>query len=387
MPSPLLTPRFSALPPLSLYIHMPWCVRKCPYCDFNSHEIKTGLPEIAYIDALVADLTADLPRVWGRPVESVFIGGGTPSLFSPEAIDRLISQLRALLMLKPTIEFTLEANPGTMEAHKFAEFRALGINRLSIGIQSFNDDALRALGRIHGRAEGIAAAEIAHRAGFTNFNLDLMFGLPQQTPAQAVDDIDTAIALNPTHLSYYQLTLEPNTAFAHNPPTLPDDELTWEIQQRGQARLAQAGFAQYEVSAYARGDHRCWHNMNYWRFGDYLGLGAGAHAKITDAAQQAIFRLHKLKHPKDYLAAANKIAGETRLAANELPFEFMMNALRLADGFETPVFSERTGLPITAIEKPLRRAEEQGLLEWTIQRVRPTERGYAHLNTLLQLFM
>ena len=379
--------RFTALPPLALYIHIPWCVRKCPYCDFNSHELKTGLPEQEYINALIADLTADLPRVWGRPVESVFIGGGTPSLFSAEALDSLFSQLRALLMLKPTAEVTLEANPGTMEASKFGEFRALGINRLSIGIQSFNEDALRSLGRIHGRAEAIAAAEIAHKAGFSNFNLDLMFGLPAQTTAQALEDVATAIQLNPTHISYYHLTIEPNTAFAHHPPSLPDEDSAWEIQQQGQALLAQHGFMQYEVSAYARDGYQCWHNLNYWRFGDYLGIGAGAHAKITDAAQQGIFRLHKIKHPNAYLAQPDKIAGSARLSTAETPFEFMMNALRLADGFETPLFTERTGLPITVIEKTLRQAETQGLLEWSIQRIRPTTRGYAHLNSLLQLFM
>lgn len=378
---------FTALPPLALYVHIPWCVRKCPYCDFNSHEAKADIPERAYVRALVDDLTADLPRVWGRPVESIFIGGGTPSLFAPETLDELFSNLRALLPIKPTAEITLEANPGTIEARKFREFRALGINRLSIGVQSFNQQHLERLGRIHGRKEAIVAAELAHASGFDNFNLDLMFGLPEQTPAQARDDIETAIALQPTHLSYYHLTIEPNTYFHRHPPVLPDEERVWDIQHAGQSRLAEKGFLQYETSAYAKAGHQCWHNLNYWRFGDYLGIGAGAHAKITDAQHQRITRLHKHRHPKDYMAAANHIAGETHITRVDAPFEFMMNALRLNDGVEASLFSERTGLPISVVEQPLRQAEQRGLVEWTMERIRPTERGRRFLNDLLQLFL
>jgi len=378
---------FTALPPLSLYVHIPWCVRKCPYCDFNSHEAKAALPERDYVRALVDDLTADLPRVWGRPVESVFIGGGTPSLFAPETLDELLSQLRALLPIRPAAEITLEANPGTVEARKFREFRALGINRLSIGVQSFNQQHLERLGRIHGRKEAIAAAEIAHASGFDNFNLDLMFGLPDQTTAEARDDVETAIALEPAHISYYHLTIEPNTYFHHHPPALPDEERVWDIQQAGQLRLAERGYMQYETSAYAKTGRQCWHNLNYWRFGDYLGIGAGAHAKITDAQQQRITRLHKLRHPKDYLSAANHIAGETHVTRADAPFEFMMNALRLTDGVEASLFTQRTGLPISMVEKPLREAERRGLVEWTVERIRPTEQGRRFLNDLLQLFL
>jgi oxygen-independent coproporphyrinogen-3 oxidase len=379
--------RFTALPPLSLYVHIPWCLRKCPYCDFNSHEAPAEVPEKAYIQALVADLSYDLPRVWGRPVESIFIGGGTPSLFSPEAFDELLSHIRALLPVRPQAEITLEANPGTFETGKFREFRALGINRLSVGVQSFDPKQLQRLGRIHGRGEALAAAETAHAAGFDNFNLDLMFGLPEQTLAQARDDVATAIALEPSHLSYYNLTIEPNTYFHHAPPPLPDDDMAWEIQQQGQTLLQQAGFLQYEVSAYARAQRQCWHNLNYWRFGDYLGIGAGAHGKITDAQQQRITRLHKLRHPKDYLSQANRIAGETVIGRQDAPFEFMMNALRLNDGVETHLFAERVGLPISVAENALRQAEQQGLLQWTLQRFRATDKGRLFLNDLLQLFM
>jgi len=379
--------RFTALPPLALYIHIPWCVRKCPYCDFNSHEAKQTIPEFDYIDALVADLTADLPRVWGRHVESIFIGGGTPSLFSPEAYDRLFSQLRALLPINPMAEITLEANPGTVEVGKFREFRALGINRLSIGIQSFNEVQLKQLGRIHDRNEAIAAAEAAHTAGFDNFNLDLMFGLPNQSLHEAMQDVQQAIRLQPSHLSYYNLTIEPNTAFAHAPPVLPDDDAVFDIQQSGQALLAEHGYAQYEVSAYARTNRQCWHNLNYWRFGDYLGIGAGAHGKITDAQQQKIFRLHKHRHPKEYLAATNKIAGEQTLSHNDVPFEFIMNAMRLHDGVEASLFTERAGLPITTITPLLQQAEQRGLLEWTAHRLSPTPQGRLFLNDLIALFL
>ena len=295
---------FTAPIPLALYVHIPWCARKCPYCDFNSHEARGPVPESAYVDALLADLEQDLPRVWGRRIESVFIGGGTPSLFSAEALDRLLAGLRARLPLRPDTEITLEANPGAVEQGKFAEFREIGINRLSIGVQSFNDEQLQRLGRIHDRRVAFAAAEAAHVAGLDNFNLDLMFGLPEQTVEQALADIANAVALQPAHLSYYQLTIEPNTRFYQSPPTLPDDETISLMQERTQAELARQGYRQYEVSAYARETRRCRHNLNYWEFGDYLGIGAGAHGKLTDPAAGRIHRLWKLKQPRDYLAMA-----------------------------------------------------------------------------------
>lgn len=379
--------QFSAPPPLSLYVHIPWCVRKCPYCDFNSHEISVDIPATAYVDALLADLEQDLPAVWGRPVSSVFIGGGTPSLLPPEALDRLLSGLRARLKLLPDAEITLEANPGTVEAGRFAEFRAAGINRLSIGVQSFNDDLLERLGRIHGRREALRAAEAAHHADLANFNLDLMFGLPGQSLAQGIDDIATAIALEPAHLSYYQLTLEPNTAFHHRPPTLPAEEDIDAIQRHGQARLAAAGYAQYEVSAYARAGRQCRHNLNYWRFGDYLGIGAGAHAKLTQAAEGRIERLWKKRNPREYLAAMDKVAGRSVLSRSDAAFEFMLNALRLVDGFDTELFSQRTGLALTVVTPALQEAERRGLITWDTQRMCPTPQGRDFLNDLIELFL
>ncbi len=381
---------FTAPLPLSLYIHFPWCVRKCPYCDFNSHELREDLPEQAYIDALLLDLQQDLPMVWGRPIESVFIGGGTPSLISAEGLDRLLSGLRALLGLNPDCEITLEANPGTVEQGRFAEYRAAGINRLSIGIQSFDDDKLKALGRIHSRAEALRAVEAVHAAGLENFNLDLMFGLPGQDVAQAQADLQQAIALAPTHLSWYQLTIEPNTAFAHQPPQVPDDELLWDIQRRGEETLAGAGYGQYEVSAYAREGFRCDHNLNYWRFGDYLGIGPGAHAKITHPAEGRVERLWKQRQPQQWLAQAATpavIAGRRDLNRGDLVLEFMMNALRLRDGFPSALFQEHTGLPITLLEESLREAQRLELVDWQLHKIVPTEGGRNHLNELLQLFM
>ena len=381
---------FTTLPPLSLYVHIPWCVHKCPYCDFNSHEVKDAVPEQAYIDALLADLEQELPAVWGRPVETVFIGGGTPSLFSPDAVDRLLSQLRALLALPATAEITLEANPGTLEAGRFAEFRATGINRLSIGIQSFDDAMLGRLGRIHDARQAIAAAETAHAAGFEEFNLDLMYGLPGQTVAQALADLEQAIALQPTHLSHYQLTIEPNTRFAHTPPVLPDDDEIWEMQLTCQRRLAAAGFENYEVSAYARAGHRCRHNLNYWRFGDYLGIGAGAHGKLSSVQPQRILRSAKLRHPKDYLAkaaGAGRIADEHVLNRREAGFEFMLNALRLNEGFPVALFAQHTGLPLSTVETPLQTAETRGLIGRDIHTIRPTALGRRFLNDLTALFL
>ena len=389
--------QFSESIPLSLYIHIPWCVRKCPYCDFNSHALRQSdeLPERLYVDALLADLEADLPRVWGRRVDTVFIGGGTPSLFSPAAIDRLLSGVRARLPLRPDAEITLEANPGTVEQGRFAEFRAAGISRLSIGIQSFNEQHLQALGRIHGRPEAIRAAQSASQAGFANFNLDLMYGLPEQTPAQALDDLRTAIELAPSHISYYQLTLEPNTLFHRYPPALPDDDVLWDMQERAQALLAEHGYRQYEISAYARTDQpavdrRCAHNLNYWRFGDYLGIGAGAHGKLSDMAEGAVYRLWKRKNPRDFLNYAGQdtnLGGLNRLSEAELPLEFMLNALRLSDGWPLQLFQQRTGLELGAIQAALHEAETRGLLRLTADRAGVTELGQRFLNDALQLFM
>ena len=378
------------VPPLSLYMHLPWCVRKCPYCDFNSHALKEELPESLYIEARLRDLEQDLPKIWGRQVTSVFIGGGTPSLFSAEGIDRLLAGLRARLSILANAEITLEANPGTVEQARFSEYREAGINRLSIGVQSFNDDCLQALGRIHDRREAIRAAEIAHDAGFNNFNLDLMFALPGQTSFSAQKDVEIAIDLEPTHISYYQLTLEPNTLFFNQPPTLPDDEMAWEIQRAGQEQLARADFQQYEVSAYARPGQQCRHNINYWRFGDYLGLGAGAHGKITDASQQNITRLAKCRHPQQYIetaGSASNVQSKRVLTRQDVGLEFMMNALRLTQGFETSLFAAHTGQPITLIEKPLRQAEESGLITWTTDEIKPTVKGQRFLDDLAALFI
>ena len=382
--------QFTTLPPLSLYIHFPWCVRKCPYCDFNSHELKKDLPEQQYIDALLTDLDQELPAIWGRPITSIFMGGGTPSLFSPEAIDKLISGIRARLNINNDIEITMEANPGTAEQSKFNEFYSAGINRLSIGIQSFNDDHLQKLGRIHNRTEAIKAAEIAHDAGFNNFNLDLMFALPEQTLKQAIEDIHNAIDLEPSHISHYQLTIEPNTFFHHHPPVTPDDETSWQIQEQCQAILAEHGYMQYEVSAYAKNKQQCQHNLNYWQFGDYLGIGAGAHDKITHPHQQQIERKWKTKQPQQYLediSAGNAIQGQRTLSRTDAGLEFMMNALRLTDGFDSSLFAQHSGLAINTIEKPLRLAEEKGWLEWQTHWILPTEKGKQYLNDLVALFL
>lgn len=381
---------FSEALPLALYIHLPWCARKCPYCDFNSHELRGPLPEPAYVDALLADLEQDLPRVWGRRIDSVFIGGGTPSLFSAEALERLLSGLRARLPLRPGVEITLEANPGAVEQGRFAEFREIGVNRLSIGVQSFNDGQLQALGRIHDRHAAFTAAEAAHAAGLDNFNLDLMFGLPGQTVEQARADMANAIALQPAHLSYYQLTIEPNTRFYHAPPTLPDDETIDAIQEQAWTELERYGYQRYEVSAYAREGRRCRHNLNYWEFADYLGIGAGAHGKLTDAAAGRIHRLWKVKHPRDYLASAGTaagIGGDESVRETDLPVEFLMNALRLVAGVPATLFSERTGLPLTALEPAWSQARAKGWMEADPDRLQPTPFGLRFLNDLLQGFM
>ena len=381
---------FTATPPLSLYIHIPWCVRKCPYCDFNSHEARDGIPEDAYIDALIADLEQDLPAIWGRTIETVFLGGGTPSLFSPQGIDRLLCDVRARVNLKPDAEITLEANPGTVDHARFKGFREAGINRLSIGIQSFQPELLKKIGRIHNDHEAIAAVEAAHQAGFENFNLDLMFGLPGQTQTQALQDLQTAIALQPTHLSWYELTIEPNTWFHRHPPQRPDDDTLWEMQQAGRTLLESAGFERYEVSAHARKDRQCRHNMNYWQFGDYLGIGAGAHTKISDAATQGITRTAKQRHPRSYLECAHstaRISSSTRLAPQDVLLEFAMNALRLEQGFSPTVFTATTGLSYTDIETIVNRGVADGLLDRGNGIIRATQKGQRYLNELLQQWM
>lgn len=381
---------FTALPPLSLYIHVPWCVRKCPYCDFNSHNSPEQIPEQAYVDALIRDLEQEVPLIWGRSIQSIFIGGGTPSLLSAAAYERLFSAIRALLPLHPAAEITLEANPGTVEASRFRDYRSVGINRLSIGIQSFNNEALTALGRIHDSAQAIKAVEAAHKAGFDNFNLDLMFGLPGQDAAKARHDVETAIALEPAHISYYQLTIEPNTLFYARPPALPDEDPIIDWQLDSQARLAKAGYRQYETSAYAKDKRQCRHNLNYWQFGDYLGIGAGAHGKISSAAPQQIERRVKQKQPQAYLDTAGTEAcllEQTRVDEKEVGFEFMLNAMRLMDGVPTPLFQQHTGVPISTIKQPLQQAEELGLLEHSITRLRPTAKGQRYLNSLIELFL
>ena len=377
--------------PLSLYVHVPWCVQKCPYCDFNSHGLRGELPEAEYVAALIADLEAALPLVWGRRVVSVFFGGGTPSLLSGEAVDTLLAAIRARLPLVYGAEITLEANPGTAESGKFAAFRAAGVNRLSLGIQSFNPAHLKALGRIHDAQEACRAIELAARH-FDSFNLDLMYGLPQQTMTQALADLEQALTFAPSHLSCYQLTLEPNTAFAAAPPALPDPDRCADMQEAIEARLADAGYTHYETSAFAQPGKQCRHNRNYWTFGDYLGIGAGAHSKLTVPTPDGrrILRQMRWKLPKQYLAqvaAGRPIQDEFDVAAEELPFEFMMNALRLNQGFETALFAERTGLPLECIENTLRQAEQDGLIERTLERIAPTRHGQRFLNRLLERFL
>ena len=384
--------------PLSLYLHFPWCVRKCPYCDFNSHAARGDIEEDRYVDALIRDLDYELaatpPTSPLPPLASIFAGGGTPSLFSGRAIGRVLEAVAARLRFAPDIEITLEANPGTADAHHFREYSAAGVNRLSIGVQSLDNAQLKRLGRIHGREEAIAAYRTARAAGFDNINLDLMFALPQQTPGQALSDLRAACALAPEHLSYYQLTLEPNTEFAAHPPPLPDDEAAWAMQLGGQALLADHGYAQYEVSAYAQAGRQCRHNRNYWEFGDYLGIGAGAHGKRSGPA--GIVRRARHKHPRTYLESAGTAAAiqeERTVAQAELPFEFAMNALRLNQGFGTAEFERRTGLAAAALDAALNRARQKGLIEEEGGgeggggQVRASAFGRAHLNALLREFL
>jgi len=375
---------FRVSPPLALYVHVPWCVQKCPYCDFNSHEANGQIPERQYVDALIADLQSALPLIWGRPVVSVFFGGGTPSLLSPAAVDELITAFRTLAMLAPDAEITLEANPGTVEAEKFAGFRAAGVNRLSLGIQSFNDDHLKALGRIHGADEAKRAAQLAGEH-FPAFNLDLMYGLPGQTLEQALSDVDTALTFKPAHLSCYQLTLEPNTRFAAFPPELPEGDTCADMQEAIEIRLAAAGFSNYETSAFAQPGRQCRHNLNYWYFGDYLGIGAGAHSKLT--LHDRVLRQMRWKHPKAYLeniASGNPVQEANEVATTDLPFEFMMNALRLADGFHPSLFEARTAQPLSLILSQLKAAADEGLLEVGPEKIAPTLQGRRFLNVLLE---
>jgi oxygen-independent coproporphyrinogen-3 oxidase len=381
----------NTLPPLSLYVHIPWCVKKCPYCDFNSHEVRGksqgAAPEQDYVQALIADLELALPQIWGRRVYSVFFGGGTPSLFSARAIEELLAAFRARLNLAADAEITLEANPGTFESAKFRDYRACGVNRLSIGIQSFNPAHLQALGRIHDGEEARRAIGMA-QAHFDNINLDLMYALPQQTLDQAQQDIDTAAGFGTAHLSAYHLTLEPNTRFHRHPPPLPDAELAADMQDMIDERLAGGGYVNYETSAFARPGRECRHNLNYWRFGDYLGIGAGAHSKLS--FPERILRQMRHKQPREYMqktAAGSPVQDEHAVLRRDLGFEFMMNALRLAGGFEVALFTERTGLALTAVGQPLREAVRRGLITRDHVRIAPTRRGQRFLNDLLQLFL
>ncbi|MGE5863761.1 MAG: radical SAM family heme chaperone HemW [Rhizobacter sp.] len=377
----------SALPPLALYVHLPWCIRKCPYCDFNSHESRDTVPEADYLAALRADLEAALPLIWGRRIHSIFIGGGTPSLFSPAAIEQLIADLRARLPLEPALEITLEANPGTFERDRFKAFRAAGVTRLSIGVQSFDDALLRSLGRVHDAAQAQAAVQEA-RAHFDTFNIDLMYALPGQDLARFEADLSQALALAPPHLSVYHLTIEPNTMFAKFPPAVPDDDTASDMLDLITARTAASGLERYEVSAFARPGHRCQHNLNYWHYGDYLGIGAGAHSKLS--FPHRVVRQIRFRDPGRYMAqavAGQAVARDEEVERSQLPFEFMLNALRLREGFELGRFTERTGLPLTALQKPLAQAEARGWITRDFVRVEPTERGFDFLNDLQALFL
>lgn len=375
------------LPPLGLYIHFPWCVKKCPYCDFNSHSLKSELPETQYIACLLANAKLVLPYVQGRTIQSIFMGGGTPSLFSASALNKLLEGLRQCFIFADNIEITLEANPGTVEQQRFVDYYKIGINRISLGIQSFDEDKLTALGRIHNGTEAHRAIETVKEAGFTRFNCDLMFGLPNQTINEGLADLEKAIAHSPTHLSWYELTLEPNTYFWHHPPQLPVDDLIIELQEQGQARLQEAGYAQYEVSAYSKNDP-CRHNVNYWQFGDYLAIGAGAHGKITLADSKEILRYHLFRQPKQYMDLAQGFVLERTTVPNtQLAFEFMLNALRLKAGVQTKLFSQRTGLALATIHETLELANNKGLLQPFDQQLCTTALGYRFLNDVVSLFL
>ncbi len=383
--------QLNALPPLSLYVHLPWCLKKCPYCDFNSHEFRAGddasTTQDAYIDALFADLEASLPLIWGRSIQTVFLGGGTPSLFDPEAIDCLVGGIRARVRLAPDAEVTMEANPGTFEKDRFKAFRQAGITRLSIGVQSFDNAHLKALGRVHDRDQALAAVTEAAQV-FDTFNLDLMYALPGQTLAGLTQDIQTALAFAPPHISIYHLTLEPNTVFAKFPPTLPEDDLAYEMMDRITELTSAQGLSRYEVSAYAKPGHQCAHNLNYWQFGDYLGIGAGAHSKLSFAHR--VVRQVRYREPALYMQQAMKgepVTQNTEVSRQDLPFEYMLNALRLREGFVLSDFVDRTGLAMTSIQKGLQEAERLGLIDRDLHRVWPTERGFDFLSDLQALFL
>lgn len=375
--------------PLSLYIHVPWCERKCPYCDFNSHQAKTDINEPAYIDALLADLDADIAEfgdnIQSREIQTVFIGGGTPSLFKSQSYEQLFRGLKQRLNFAANIEITLEANPGSSEMAKFSGFRQAGINRLSIGVQSFNQTHLSKLGRVHSSAEAIAAAQYAKEAGFDNFNLDLMFGLPDQNINQALSDLQQAIELSPTHLSCYQLTIEPNTLFHHNPPITPQEEALWDMQEALQSSLSNSGYHQYEVSAYAKTNRRCQHNLNYWHFGDYLGIGAGAHGKLS--TKEGVYRTWKIKHPNSYLSRNSKLGGKDLITGFTLAFEYMLNALRLNDGFTLSEFEYRTKLDRAAIFELLNKHQNSGLIQQNLDHIQPTPFGHNMLNNMLEDYL
>ena len=383
--------QLNALPPLSLYVHLPWCLKKCPYCDFNSHEFRSGddaaSTQDAYINALFADLEASLPLIWGRSIQTVFLGGGTPSLFDPEAIDRLVGGIRARVRLAPDAEVTMEANPGTFEKDRFKAFRQAGITRLSIGVQSFDNAHLKALGRVHDRDQALAAVTEAAQV-FDTFNLDLMYALPGQTLAGLTQDIQTALAFAPPHISIYHLTIEPNTVFAKFPPTLPEDDLAYEMMDRITDLTAAHGLSRYEVSAYAKPGHQCAHNLNYWQFGDYLGIGAGAHSKLSFAHR--VMRQVRYREPALYMQQAMKgepVTQNTEVSRQDLPFEYMLNALRLREGFVLSDFVDRTGLAMTSIQKGLQEAERLGLIDRDLHRVWPTDRGFDFLSDLQALFL
>jgi putative oxygen-independent coproporphyrinogen III oxidase len=383
----LQTPHFAALPPLALYIHIPWCLKKCPYCDFNSHERRGEIPETRYVDALLADLELALPSIWGRRVHSVFFGGGTPSLFAPESIDRILAGVRARVPLAPDAEITLEANPGTFERARFAGFKAAGINRLSVGVQSFEPKFLNALGRVHDADEARDAAAAAIEI-FGNVNLDLMYALPGQTLADAQSDLAQALRFSPPHLSFYHLTIEPNTLFHRYPPTLPDDETAADIEDGIADTLGAAGYLHYETSAYAKPGHECRHNVNYWRFGDYLGIGAGAHSKLS--FQERVVRQIRHRQPQHYIEEVERgspLAEDRTVERGEIGFEFMLNALRLTEGVPVALFAERTGFPLTLVQKALDEAERRGLIERDHQRIRPTPLGQRFLNDLQAIFL
>ncbi|GAB4115246.1 MAG: radical SAM family heme chaperone HemW [Wenzhouxiangellaceae bacterium] len=378
------------MPPLALYVHLPWCVRKCPYCDFNSHPLHGELPAEAYVDALLADLDQQLPLVWGRVLHSIFFGGGTPSLFSGAQIERFLDGVRARMSLAPAAEITLEANPGTVEHDHFAAYRAAGVNRVSLGVQSFADAALQQLGRIHGGQEAITAIDRLRQAGFDNFNIDLMYGLPQQDVAAAVDDVQRALAFAPTHVSHYQLTLEPNTLFAHRPPPLPDEDIIASMQEACADHLQAAGLRQYEVSAWSQPQHECRHNLNYWRFGDYLAVGAGAHGKLTLPAEQAIVRYVRQPSPKRYLQAMQSGEWDQSRScpdARTLVFEFFLNALRLRDGVDLALFRQRTGLTMNWLQQPLDEAQQRGLVWIDGDDLHITDLGWRFLNDLQAIFL